>query len=364
MQFSSLPLKIVNSILKIFFTLQVKSAYQIKDIKKTLLVYTHFNLGELIASTSLYRAIKEKFPQSDLIVVVGDDLFTQINNHLIDEFIVVKKHKLFNPFYFYSSFRKVKTQFDLVIVPSIGKNSIFSDYIARLSNSKIKVGTKSLDGVENKTNYCFNVQIDLNFSKYPDANISEKVLEIVRPLGFDTIDLSTKLIITDYYYERAKAKLSLVKKEQSTVLIGLNVVSEDAANNWYINNFTALMDRLNSGFKSAFYLFGDNNNDSIKFIKQKSTIPFLIFNDKNILETAATISLSDIFITVDSTLMHIAGTTTTPQVSIFGNTNPFNFAPCGKNKIFLKKSDLIDDISVDDVYEVCKILLSNPDKTV
>jgi heptosyltransferase-2 len=57
--------------------------------------------------------------------------------------------------------------------------------------------------------------------------------------------------------------------------------------------------------------------------------------------------------------MHVAGATETPQISLFGPTNPFNWAPCGKNKIFIRKSDLIDDIFVDDVLKVCKSLLEN-----
>ena len=55
--------------------------------------------------------------------------------------------------------------------------------------------------------------------------------------------------------------------------------------------------------------------------------------------------------------MHVAGTTKTPQVSIFGPTNPFNWAPIGNNKFFIRKSDLIDDVSVDDVYSLCTLIL-------
>jgi hypothetical protein len=29
----------------------------------------------------------------------------------------------------------------------------------------------------------------------------------------------------------------------------------------------------------------------------------------------------------------------------------------GKNKIFVRKSDLVDDISVDEIFELCNILL-------
>jgi len=56
--------------------------------------------------------------------------------------------------------------------------------------------------------------------------------------------------------------------------------------------------------------------------------------------------------------MHVAGTTNTPQVSIFGPTNPFNWAPIGKDKLFIRKSEIVDDITVDDVLNLCKLLLN------
>lgn len=364
MSFSSLPIKITNSILKQFFALQENQFSQIIEVKKTLLVCSHFNLGDLISSTSLYRAIKEKFPKSDLIVVVNDESLTQINNHLIDEFIVIERKKLLNPIYFFSILQKVKQEFDLVIVPNIGDNSMLADYIARLSNSKIRIGTKSLNGKNNQTEFCFDIKIDLNISKHPDANISERVLEIIRPLGFDTNDLSTTIFKSDTDLKKAKARLSEIKKNQQTLLIGINVYSEEIANNWNLNNFVVLIERLNREYQSAFYLFGNDNNESIKFLRKNTKVGFLSIDIKNYSEIASIISLTDIFITVDSSLMHIAGTTTTPQISLFGNTNPFNFAPCGKNKIFLRKSDLIDDISADDVFEVCKVLINNESKTI
>jgi heptosyltransferase-2 len=57
--------------------------------------------------------------------------------------------------------------------------------------------------------------------------------------------------------------------------------------------------------------------------------------------------------------MHVAGTTPTPQISIFGPTNPFNWAPIGEQKYFLRKSDLINDVTVDEVFSLCKNLLTD-----
>jgi heptosyltransferase-2 len=55
--------------------------------------------------------------------------------------------------------------------------------------------------------------------------------------------------------------------------------------------------------------------------------------------------------------MHVAGATDVAQVSIFGPTNPFAWAPLGEDKRIVKKSDFIDDVTVNDVFEECKILL-------
>jgi heptosyltransferase-2 len=60
--------------------------------------------------------------------------------------------------------------------------------------------------------------------------------------------------------------------------------------------------------------------------------------------------------------MHVAGATSVPQVSLFGPTNPIVWAPIGRNKKFVRKSDLIDEITVEDVMEVCnKLLKGNKD---
>jgi heptosyltransferase-2 len=55
--------------------------------------------------------------------------------------------------------------------------------------------------------------------------------------------------------------------------------------------------------------------------------------------------------------MHVAGATATPQISIFGPTNPFNWAPIGENKYFIKRSELIEDVAVEDVIQLCDRIL-------
>lgn len=357
MSFLSFIPNAINSLLKKIFALKENRIYELNIADKVLLICTHLTLNDLIISTSLYRAIKEKYPNSSLAAVVSNEKHTQIKNNLIDEFIIINKSKFINPLNVISFIKQIRTPFDICIVPATKSFSSKSDYIARLSKSKIRVGINSFDGKTNKSNFCFDRRVDLNYCKHPDTNISERVLEIVKPFGIDTKDLSSQLTISEDDSKTAKKILSGIKKDLKTKLIGINASSEDPANNWSLKNYIELIEKLNIDFNCVFYLITHNSTEEINFIKENSKIKLPLIQPKTITETAAIILLTDLFITNDSSIMHIAGTTSTPQISLFGTTNPFNWAPCGKNKIFLQKSDLIDDITVDEVFDICKVLL-------
>ncbi len=75
------------------------------------------------------------------------------------------------------------------------------------------------------------------------------------------------------------------------------------------------------------------------------------------------LTFSDLFISNDTGIMHVSGTTETPQISIFGPTNPFNWAPIGPNKYFIRKSELIEDVAVDDVYQLSNMILKKVKQT-
>ncbi|MEJ5262672.1 MAG: glycosyltransferase family 9 protein, partial [Ignavibacterium sp.] len=101
------------------------------------------------------------------------------------------------------------------------------------------------------------------------------------------------------------------------------------------------------------------DDEELNYVIRNSEIKLPVYKNKEISQVAALISLADLFITNDTGTMHIAGSTKTPQISLFGPTNPYNWAPIGSEKFFIRKSDLIDDITVEDVYEVAKQIIQN-----
>ncbi len=357
----SISSKALNFILKKIFTVAENPDKNLGDSKKILIIRQHNQLGDMLAGVSLFRAVKEKYPQSHLTLLSSrDNYYGVVKNKLIDELIVFDKSKMFNPFELNTFIKRIRQGFDLTIVPVTVSISFTSNLIARLSKSKIRIGPKSLDGKPNDSAYFFDRRVDIDWRRYPDSNVSEHILEIVRPFGIDTKDLSSEISFDESDIYVAKKFLSEIERNSKSILVGLHVGAGKPQNRWSLIKYVELIHKLDKSYNCVFYLTGsDSDNYELNFVIVNSNVKLNRFLNKEIPQVAALISHSNLFITNDTGIMHVAGTTLTPQISLFGSTNPFNWAPCGKNKIFIRKSDLIDDIEVEDVFSVCRNLLKD-----
>ncbi len=355
----SFTFNIINSLLKKIYSVEENPSKNLGDIKKILIIRQHNQFGDMLAGVSLFRALKEKYPDSHLTLLSSiDNYYGVVKNRFIDDLIIFDKSKLFNPVFFDDLFKKIKKEFDVVIVPVTVSISFTSNFLARLSNSKIRIGPKSLDGKPNPSAYFFDRRIDIDWRKYPDSNVAEHILEIVKPFGIDTKNLNSEIYFDESDLDEAKQFAAEINYVPESPLIGLHVGAGKPANRWALKKILELIQKLNKEYKPAFYLTGtDADKDEIDYILSNTDLKLYKFINKQIPQVTALISISNLFITNDTGIMHVAGTTLTPQISLFGPTNPFNWAPSGKDKIFLRKSDLIDDIEVENVLNVCNILL-------
>lgn len=357
---NSSPSNLIYLLLQKIFAVKENSDKNLGEIKKILVIRQHNQLGDMLAGISLFRALKEKYPYAHLTLLSSTQNYQGVvKSRFIDELIIFDKSKLFNPINLFRFLKKIRVPFDIVIVPVTVSISFTSNLVARLSNSKIRIGPRSLDGKPNKSAFCFDRRVDIDWRKYPDSNVSEHILEIVKPFGIDTNNLSSEIHFDDSDLTKAKKFIEKIVTESKSITIGLHVGAGKPANRWSLDKFLQLIEKLSHEINCTFYLTGsDADKDELEYVKSKTSIKLNMFVNRQIPEVAALVSISNLFITNDTGIMHVAGSTATPQISLFGPTNPFNWAPCGKNKIFLRQSDLIDDIGVEEVFNFCKVLLN------
>lgn len=344
-----------SSMLKKIFGVEESKNYKLPDLKKILVIKQHNQLGDLLACVSIFRAIKNNYPNCKITLLVSpENKDAVLKNKLLDKVIVFDKKELFFPSKFKNLYNLLKEEYDIVLVPTTVSISFTSNLLAGIANAKIKIGPSKLDGVLSNHSYFFTHRIPINWGTHPDSNVAEHVLNILKPFRIDTKDFSTEISYDNNDLAYAKTFVDAILKQDTSKLIGLHVGAGKPPNRWSCKKFCELIELLDKNYKVKFYLTGTNADlEIIEYIDAHTKIKLPRFINKTIPEVAALISISDLFITNDTGVMHVAGATSTPQISIFGPTNPFNWAPIGQNKLFVRKSEFIDENEVIDVFNLC-----------
>jgi heptosyltransferase-2 len=347
------------------FSVQEVISNDLGNPNKIIIIRQHNQLGDALAGVPLFRAIKEKYPNSHLTVIASPVNYQGLlKNKYIDRLFIFNKKKLIVPSYFLQLRNLLKEKYDVAIVPVTVSISFTSNILARFANAVTRIGPLILDGKENKSSFFFDRRVKIDWRKFPDQNIYERSLDLVIPFGISTDNFKPEISFDKQDEVNAEEFISgEIKPEKGDLLIGLHIGAGKPQNRWSLKKFITLIEMLNEVHHAKFYITGSNKDtEEISFIKKHLKIPVPFYLNKPIPQLAALISKSDLFISNDTGIMHVAGATNVPQVSLFGPTNPIAWAPIGRNKKFVRKSDLIDEIVVEDVMEVCnKLLKGNKD---
>ena len=342
---------LIHTILKKFLALTETEIVPLSSPQNILIVRQHNQLGDLLASVSLFRAIKEKYPQCKITLIVSPVNYTGLaKNNFIDDLFIFDKRKLLLPTYFLKLYKILRKQYDAAIVPVTVSISFTSNLLCRFSDSKIRIGPRSLDGKPNESAYLFDKLIDIDWQKYPDSHVADRILDIIRPFGIDTKNFHSEITFDESDIKSADKFLTEMNVSHQDIVIGFHCGAGKKQNRWSLLKYVDLIKKLNQDFNAKMYLTGSNSDEEeISYILKHVPFELGLFINKSIPEVAAVVSKSTLFISNDTGIMHVAGTTNTPQISIFGPTNPLNWAPIGENKYYVRKSDLIDDIEIEDV---------------
>ncbi len=351
--------KVVINLLEKFLAVPEYSDRSLGNPKNILVIRQHNQFGDLLASISLFRAIKETYPDCRLTLIASPENYYAVDkNKYIDEIFVFKNNKLWIPNYIYRLKKLLRRNWDLAIVPVTVAVSLTSCILTGLSKAKIKIGPKELNGNKNNLAFVFNHRIKLDWRKCPDAHVSDFILDIIRPFGIRTKNYSTSVFFDEADIKTANQFIESLLPKDDCTLIGFHIGAGKPQNRWQLEKYVELIKRIKSKMNIKIYFTGsDSDKEELDFMKKHCGNNCGYFLNKSIPQLAALISLSNFFITNDTGVMHVAGATATPQISIFGPTNPFNWAPVGPTKYFLRKSELISDVSVDAVFDLFNYLL-------
>ncbi len=280
-----------------------------------ILVVELLKMGDLLVATPTIRALKEKFRDAQIDVLVLPKMKEVVkNNPHVNEKIV------------YGSFKRTKEiisskNYDLSVLLHPGSFKI--SWLLFCSNIKYRLGCAK-SGIRYGKGFFLNKKIKPNLVWQHKI---EDNLDVVRSIGVDT---SNKQIVLPVDKVAKKKVMSLTKKFGKK-LIGIHAPSLHRSQQWVPERFAEVADSLVKLYKCHIVFTGtdeDKNyiNHIISMTEKKSSMSNFA-GKTNLQEYIALIDKLDLLISVDTSALHIASATSTPTVALFGPTIPMIWGP-------------------------------------
>jgi len=336
----------------------------ISRVKNILIVGKNNQVGDMICSLPLYAALKKKFPEAKITLVAAKTNYPvplkDINPYL-DKIIVYNKSSLKSIFNFYRELRKDKYQ--IGIVTSTFAYSTTSHIINYLSGAKIRVGVNSIDGKINNGAKFLNIKKDFFWDK-EKKHQSERNLDVIRQIGCDLTPEEieqTGIILNESDEREANNFINRHFTDKSKKIIAVHPGAGKTHNLWNVENFFEVLSRLYNKYENYVLITcGPMDKEIVNTLTTKlleNNIEYVIENLPQ-KQLCAVLKKIDLYITNDTGTMHLAASSGTKLIGLFGPTNTYEWAPRGKNQNYIQaESGKINDISVDEVFKLSEKIL-------
>jgi len=339
--------------------------------KINILVIKTSATGDVILSVPSLRAIRQRFPDANIKVLVGLasrevlDRCPYINGLVVCDF--KGKHRTLPGMWKLSS-ELQKDVFDIVIDLQNNRRSHILGFMS-LASKRYGYGNKKLSFL-------------LNNSIKDDAPYLDPIdhqMRILRLVGVKTIDKTLEMWPSDEDIKRSDRILEESWAGPKQGLVGINVRASSRwlSKNWPPSHIAQLCDRLAGEFNTRAVLTGTASDIEIGDLITRSTKskPINAIGKTGINELAGLMKRFKVYLTPDSGPMHIAKAAGTPCVALFGPTDPkrhflsgvghtfitrqaeFKCAPCYKPNC-QKKISCMKKITVDEVFDAIRPYLS------
>ena len=320
-------------------------------------------LGDLLCSIPMYKAIKQKFPESHITLITAptnyEIPFKKINP-FIDNILIFEKKSLKEYLEFLKEVRNIK--YDFGIVPSTLNISRTSNIINFLSKAKTRVGVKRIDEEFNKLYYLLNIKGEFDWNKNKIHQV-HRILDVVKLIGCEANGTDVEKIEINLESEDIKFADDFIKNSFPDVnrpMFGFHPGAGKVRNIWDVKNFLELIEKLHIKYKcnvliTSGYIDKKITDTLIRELKVRN-INAVSAENFEFKKLTALLKRLNLYVTNDTGVMHLAGFSGINTVSLFGPTNGFEWAPLLNNQHYIQsKTSNIDDIKVEDVYNLINV---------
>ncbi len=312
---------------------------QTKQIRKILFIMLS-GAGDVLQATPLIKEIRKKHPKAQIDALVMQNILTKeilLHNPYLDNvtYFNFPKEGYIKSLKFCLSLWK-KYGISITTYPQARfEYSLVTSFI----NSKKKIGFSYETDKLGLAKILYNHVQKEDFSKH----VVQNNLDILPLFGIDQSKLKPELTLKIDQASKDFAKSFFKKnKLKKTVVLhaGSGLTKNFILKRWPIENFAELSKGLSKKGYKVLIIQGPEEKDinkeiiNLSGLKQNKDI-FIV--EEDILKAAAIMEKSNLIISNDTVIGHIAAALKTKVISLFGPTSPQNAAPFTQNKIIICK---------------------------
>jgi len=319
-----------------------------RTVPKNILAVRTDRFGEFLLNIPAFRALKLKFPEAKLTLVVNpyvQELARCID--VVDEVIPWenKKHRLQDVYRFSEKLKK--KNFGLCVIFNPSKEFNIISFLA---------GIPLRAGYARKWGFLLTHKIP-DEKHLGDRHEIEYNLDLVKLIGAAADDKKLSLVINEDLAEQ------LLKGIDLNNSIVIHPWTSDLLKQWPTHKFFLLAQRLTKELRLTVIFIGgkeESDNSGELFAGFKDSVINLT-GKTSLTQLAAVLKQSKLLISGDSGPVHLACCVGTPVVAIFRNDmpgkSPVRWGPRSEGSIVVEKNNLFN-ISVEEVFDKVKEILS------
>lgn len=327
---------------------------------RILVIRQHNQMGDMLCVVPLLHALRQKYSQAHIALMTSPiNHEVMVNNRHINSTIKYDKREFLGRgiagwLNLFSFLRRLRREcFDLAIVPSTVSTSFTSDLFAYVSGARVRIGAASLNGVTNPSSFFFTNPVDLDWRSKPDRHQTLRNLDIAKDLCLAEVDLSLEISFDKDEVKHGNL-LKSRKLNSTPFLIIYHPGAGKIANRWETSRFAKVANILSKEFPvDTLITSGPMDDEPVALMTEGLNISYRIIKNKPIREVACILATADLVITNDTGIMHVAAAAGASVLSLFGPTEPEQWAPLGEKHRFIKGRD--GDINAIQVEEVLRV---------
>ena len=317
-----------------YFVFKGKADKKIKSPKKIAIMQTA-KLGDMVCTTPMFRAVKEKYPESRLFVI-GNKINKEVleGNPDVDEYIVWKN----NFWGLLKNIKKEKIDFACDTNPSfLGLATLYLAGVPLIASPVIKNGFSPVETRLYKMLRKFVVAVPHHMGSYAPR----EYLRLLEPVGIFSDNTKKYLYFTKQADEAIKKFFISNKVDISKdFVVGISPSVGNKIRKWGGKNFAEVADYIYNKYKVKIIIIGaKSDKDEVEEMVNNIDKNTKIINTYNLFcvdELKAVISKLNLFISVESGPVFIAEVFNVPIVNLVGPVDDNNQSPKGKKFLIVK----------------------------